>query len=213
MADAPNVEYIWTGPNGFTTTQPTVILANAQTEFEGDYTVRIIVNGCISQPSIPTQVVVNAVPSAPIISTNGTVETPLCEGESIILDTEFRPGVQYSWIGPAGFTSNLSNPIINNGQIINGGTYSLSTVENGCMSALSSIEVGVQAAPGQPFAANTGPVCAGSSFDLYIQNPVPGYRYEWFRQDGNEFVGEGENLTFNNVEVRDAGAYLSLIHI
>ncbi len=206
-ANAASVEYFWTGPNGFTSSEPAIILTNAQLDFAGDYTVELIVNGCLSQPSNPMPVVVNPVPSAPSITTNGSPATPLCEGETILLETDYRPTATYNWIGPAGFTSNSVNPIIENAQIVNSGTYSLSIIENGCASTVSTMEVSVQAAPGQPLAANTSPICSGTSFDLYVQNPVDGYRYEWFRQDGNAFVGEGATLTLDNVDIRDAGSY------
>ena len=206
-ANAAFVEYIWTGPNGFTSTAPAIILPDAQVNVAGDYSVRVIVNGCISQPSNSVPVVVNPVPPTPSIGANGSPESPLCEGETIILETAFSPTAIYNWNGPAGFTSNLVNPIINNAQMTNSGTYSLTVIENGCTSEVSTVQVGVQSAPSQPFAANTSPICAGTSFDLYVQNPVDGLRYEWYRQDGNEFVGEGATLTIDNVDIRDAGSY------
>jgi len=86
-------------------------------------------------------------------------------------------------------------------------------VKDGCASALSNLEVGIQGSPSRPFAANTGPVCAGNDLLLYIANPVQGNTYEWFKQEGNEFVGSGESLTLSNVDLRDAGSYYVLASV
>ena len=157
--------------------------------------------------------VVNPIPAAPGIAANGSTDAPLCEGEPILLETDFDPALSYRWVGPAGFSSNIHNPLINNSTLLQAGTYSLSVVRDGCTSDLSSLEVGIQGSPGRPFADNTGPVCAGNDLLLYVANPVQGNTYEWFKQEGNEFIGSGESLTLSNVELRDAGSYYVLASV
>jgi len=60
---------------------------------------------------------------------------PLCEGEPILLETDFDPELSYRWVGPAGFSSNIHNPLINNSTLLQAGTYSLSVLRDGCASA------------------------------------------------------------------------------
>jgi len=190
-----------------------LIIPSAAQINEGDYTVKVFVNGCGSLTSSPVTVMVNSVPPAPSIAANGSTDAPLCEGDPILLETDFDPELSYRWVGPAGFSSNIHNPIINNSSMIQAGTYSLSVIRDGCASAISSLEVGIQGSPSQPFAANSGPVCAGNDLQLYIANPVQGNTYEWFKQEGNEFVGSGESLLLSDVDIRDAGSYYVLASV
>lgn len=57
--------------------------------------------------------------------------SPVCNGQTIQLSATAVGNASYYWWGPAGFTSNLQNPTINNATTANAGTYSLRIIVNG----------------------------------------------------------------------------------
>jgi gliding motility-associated-like protein len=100
------------------------------------YTISPTVNGCTGAPFYlfidvrPTQLL-------PLVNTN----TPVCTGSTIHLQTPLKSGASYLWTGPNGFTSAQQNPDITNATLANAGTYSLTTVINGCASPAGTANV------------------------------------------------------------------------
>ncbi|MCW5898731.1 MAG: PKD domain-containing protein [Flavobacteriales bacterium] len=72
VATVPGVTYNWTGPNGFTSNQPSVTIPNATTANAGVYTVTPVSSGCAGPPAsvtvtvIPAPVLVISPPSAAV---------------------------------------------------------------------------------------------------------------------------------------------------
>ncbi len=67
-------------------------------------------------------------------------ENSLCEGDSIEFQGPFIEDAIYSWSGPAGFTSNIQNPVIENVGISSQGEYTLEiTLNEGCNSSSSML--------------------------------------------------------------------------
>jgi hypothetical protein len=98
------VIYYWTGPNGFSSTQQNPIV-----HAPGNYTVVVSnqINGCTST-AIATVTQDIAAPTAS--ATGGTMN---CVVTSTQLSASSQAsGATYSWTGPAGFTSTLSNPTV-----------------------------------------------------------------------------------------------------
>ncbi len=77
-------------------------------------------------------------PSISITSNGSTLEV----GNSINLTASAPGATSYSWTGPNNFTSNQQNPVINNAQIINSGTYVVTADAAGC-TPLASVKVTV----------------------------------------------------------------------
>lgn len=121
----PNVTYLWTGPNGFTSTQQNPVLTNVSVADAGTYQVTAVRVNC-SSPAISTTVVVNPIPSAGFTPTTGGMNQNLT---FIPAET----GATYSWTFQSGSpaTSTLQNPVV---QWSTSGTYSvgLSLSKNGC---------------------------------------------------------------------------------
>lgn len=83
-------------------------------------------NGC---PTLATDVLsinVSACPIAAISYTN-----PVCVGGYIQLSIPYSPNANYTWTGPNGFSSNVSNPVISNAIVGNGGNYEIEITFNG----------------------------------------------------------------------------------
>lgn len=133
VSNISNATYLWTGPNGFTSTQQNPIVSDSATlSMAGTYSVTVTVNGNISQP-VSTVVIVNSTPSAPTTGNNG----PVTAGSSLSLTASPVSGATYSWTGPNGFASTQQNPMVsNNATSSMAGIYYVSAVVNDCYSSL-----------------------------------------------------------------------------
>jgi PKD repeat protein len=131
--------YSWTGPNGFSSPQPSAqVSAAATTAATGNYTVTVSVSGCSSLPAT-IAVVVNQTPALPTITNN----SPVCSGNTLSLsaNTTTSGAISYSWTGPGGFTSLLQNISIPSAALTDAGTYNVTATLGTCSSDRSSTVV------------------------------------------------------------------------
>ena len=208
-----NLVYEWTGPNGFNANEQNPLIERADSSNAGAYSLRVGINGCFSLPSSPVPIQIKPAPEQPDVRANASIAEPLCEGETLQLETDFRSNATYQWVGPNGFTSNLFNPFVNDVTVAQSGQYQLSIIVDNCPSEIANVEVGVQNQPLPPIAANNSPICADTDLQLNVANVMEGVTYEWFRASNNQFVGEGANLTLTTADVLDAGDYYVLANI
>jgi len=152
------VQYVWSGPNGFGSNQEDNSLAGATTAASGTYSVYVVANGCTSGTAT-TNAVVNAIPAAPVISSN----SPVCEGSAINLNGQTISGAAYVWSGPNGYTSPLEDPVILNATSAQQGAYSLYVVVNGCTSATSPLNVVILSASSGLVSAT---ICQGETYNF-----------------------------------------------
>lgn len=164
-----------------------------QVNSPGTYTVTVTnINGCIDSAS-------HNVVQLPSPSASASSNSPVCVGGTILLNA--AGGVSYSWSGPAGFNSNLQNPIISNAQPINAGIYSV-TVSNpeGCTS-VANTNVVINVVP-IGSAGNNGPLCSGVTLELTASG---GVSYTWSGPSG--FQSNQQNPTIPNVTPANGGTY------
>ncbi|MCZ2356880.1 MAG: gliding motility-associated C-terminal domain-containing protein, partial [Bacteroidia bacterium] len=196
--------YLWSGPNGYSSNLQNPTISNATTANNGSYTVVAIASGCTSLVG-SVNVTINPVPNPASASNNG----PLCEGQTLNLTATAVSGASYSWSGPNGFSSNQQNPTIGGVTLANGGTYNVVTVAAGCTSAVSSTVVVINPAPTAPTAGNNSPLCVGSTLNL-TSSAVAGASYSWTGPNG--FSSNLQNPTISNVTASNTGTY-SLVAI
>ncbi|MEA3447229.1 MAG: gliding motility-associated C-terminal domain-containing protein [Bacteroidota bacterium] len=117
----------------------------------------------------------------PIPVATATSNSPLCEGEDIILNGA-PSGESYNWDGPDGFTSTLEAPTITSTTTAADGTYNLTVTDgNGC-SATASTNVTVNPTPPTPTVSTD---CTGGADNGIITVTAPiGTDYE-YSIDGN----------------------------
>jgi hypothetical protein len=119
----------------------------------GSYSVTVTnSNGC-SSSSIPLNVTVNQIPSAPVITPNGP--TTFCSGGNVTLTSNSLTGNLWS--------NNSSSQAIN---VNSSGSYSATVTQNGCVSPSSNIiTVTVNPTPSQPLITINGSTtfCSGES--------------------------------------------------
>jgi hypothetical protein len=108
--------YQWSGPNGFSSSNSSIVFSKSQTENSGTYLVKVTDdNGCTNT----TKTVLLVKPSPKIEATFN---------EDIInhtLTLSASGGVNYLWQGPNQFTSTNAKPIIENVTAAYNGTYTV----------------------------------------------------------------------------------------
>ena len=155
-----SITYFWKIPGGSTLTSsgPMLNIPNSGLSYSGNYSVYVMVDGCISGNSNPTAITVHPVPQV-----MATANTPVCYGENINLQTQFFPGAIYQWQGPDGFNSGIQNPVNNSThQMDSLGTYWVITTLNGCASDTAFVTVAVKPVPEtpMPLATVSDSICA-----------------------------------------------------
>jgi gliding motility-associated-like protein len=119
----------WTAPsNAFIVTGDSLYLLPPQ-NISGWYSAQANTNGCIgAADSFYVQAV-----SVPAV-TVGTVNSPLCEGDTAWFLADTVAGATYFWQGPGGFTTTIQNPVLYNVTSSQAGIYSMSAVIGSCYS-------------------------------------------------------------------------------
>ncbi|MDP2386059.1 MAG: gliding motility-associated C-terminal domain-containing protein [Bacteroidota bacterium] len=111
-----------------------------------------------------------AIPTGPVATSN----SPVCVGSTINLFSTTGPGItNVSWTGPSAFSSALQNPTRGPATAAMAGTYSVSSLFNGCPTTTSTVAVVVNANPTAGITPNPASVCAGVNLTLN-GNPAGG---------------------------------------
>ena len=160
------------------------------------------INGCVSLPSIPTNVVVNPLPVTPLITPSSS--TTFCIGNSIVLTAP--SGFTYNWMhdGVAGFSTN-QNVTVNAGS-----NYSvIITDANGCSASSINTNIVVNPLPATPTLTALGPTSFCPGGNVTLESSV-GVSYTWIPNALNtqtNTVGAAGSYT---VKVTDSNGCTSL---
>ncbi len=195
----PSATYSWTGPNSFSSALEDPSIPSVTTAASGVYTVTVTVGGCTS-PTATTTVVVNAIPSAPVASSN----SPVCTGQTLTLFASTIPSATYSWTGPNSFSSALQNPTIASVTALAAGTYTVTATVSGCTSPTATTVVVVNTTPAAPVASSNTPVCAGGTLNLFA-TLIPSATYTW--TGPNSFSSALQNPSIPSVTTAASGIY------
>ena len=197
------VSYKWATPaGGVTTNIPTLSIPKALSIHSGDYTLVVIVDGCESDISGKKKITVNPIPAKP----SATIGTPLCEGETLQLSTDFINNATYEWLGANNFTSSISNPTKPNVTKDDQGFYKVRVAVNGCQSPFSNsvFLTVIEAIKLTPIAKNSGPICLDSpnpNLTLTVEGAtaIPGAKYTWFSAKTNTQLDTASKLLNYNI--------------
>lgn len=179
-----NGSYEWFGPNGFHSTIQSPIIPNASVIHSGVYEAIVTVNGCSSLVS-SVEAIVHAVPLPPVLSSN----SPVCTGNELFLSASGENGAKFKWLGPAGYSADVSNPSIPFVTLSNNGQYRVSQEVNGCISAQQVITVIINETPSSPVPTSNSPVCSGQKINLSVTAPN-GATIEWLGPNGFSSISE-----------------------
>jgi len=192
------VSYSWAGPNGFTSNAQGPGIVNVQPSSAGTYTLTISKPGC-NPVSATTVVVVGTLTSSIAAGSN----SPLCVGSDLNLSVTTNPNYSYSWTGPNGFVSTVSNPQISGVSLANAGAYQVVVSSVGCSPTSRSLSVSINNVPALN-AGNNGPICEGGVLYLSV-NQISGATYLW--QGPNGFTHTAQSPGISNVQQSHAGVY------
>ncbi len=161
---------VWSGP-GFSSNQQNPTIAVSTMANNGTYTLVITdPNNCTN--TITTNVIVNPLP---IVSASGAT---VCEGTSTVITSS--GGTSYSWSGPAGYTSNVQNPVFPNAIPANSGVYSVLVTDANTCTNTAVANLLVNPAPVANIQTNS-PICINHVLSL---NGTGGVSYAWSGPNG-----------------------------
>ena len=196
--------YFWQGPGGFSSALQNPNIPNAQPSNGGVYSLQVYASGCSTQVSTTTATV-NTTPVAPTASAQQVV---LCAGDTLYLNASTVTGASYNWSGPSGFASTLQNPSIPAVTTSQGGIYSVFTFVGICSSAVSTVNIQVNAGPPSVMAGSNSPVCENSSLNFMAGN-ITGGTYVWNGPNG--FTSNLQNPVINPVTLAASGVYTLVV--
>lgn len=152
--------YNWSGPNTYTAMGSNQIINNASSLNAGTYSVIVTdVNGCQSAQTIPISVY-----SLTPVNVSAGASTVFCSGNTINL-FGVSTALNYTWTGPAAFTSTLQNPVITNASTSGSGNYTFTVTDfNGCTNS-SAVPVLINQTPSL-VNSNGATTCSGQSVTL-----------------------------------------------
>jgi len=182
--------YLWTGPNGFTSTQQNPVIPNVTLAMAGDYFLQVIL-GVDTSNAVSTTVVIYPVPTSTFTVSLDSV----CINETTTLTYTgtATAGATYTWDVDGG------TPNVNTGQgphnISWGGTglvnVSLVVSENGCTSPPTNIPVFVKPTPTSTFTA-LSPICLYDTSTITFNGTASANAiYNWDFAGGTVVSGSG----------------------
>ncbi len=197
--------YLWTLPDGSTSTNRVLTIPDAQLDDGGFYTVVATKNGCTSPPDT-VSIRVAAVAEVPVIE----AESPIGVNADRVASVELHAGSTYAWT--------LSSGTIYWGQGTNeigfrapstGTSMTITVVETvgaTCVQPAAQKTITLIQCTGvpTPTASNTGPYCTGATISLSTPE-YPGATYSWTGPNG--FTSSLRNPTIVNARVFDEGTY------
>ena len=207
------VDFVWTGPNGFSdsgrilnaNTVYTTTVSDLTLNSAGTYSLVITTDeGCVSAPA-NIAITVNQGPNAGLQNnTPGTI----CGGSTASLSASpVGAGITYEW-----FLNGVSQGTTNDPTFAasSSGNYTVVAFQNGCPGNPSAA-VAVNINPAGPNAAissnMSGDVCSGEVVNFSVSPTGPGINYEWFR-DGESIGTTGDGaFTLGEVTSADSGTY------
>jgi len=174
--------YSWSGPAflpgpAVITTDSINTIPIAALSDAGIYSLTVTTEGCESGPTLFEVIVIDG-SFLPAI----TMNTPLCENDTIFLTTPMLNNVEFHWSGPNGFSSNTHSDTLLSAIESYEGTYELYIVIGACTSGVNQSNLVVNPIP----VADAGvdlDLCSMEVGQLGTAN-VPGYAYTWSPIDG-----------------------------
>lgn len=210
-----NGNYMWTGPNGFSSTLQNPTINNVTLQDSGFYSVSVSVNGCTSA-MVDVFVEVNPIPQV-LFPPNIIV----CHGE-VVPQTNFSSTVNNSTFNWTNSNPNIGLPINGNGGISqftanNTGntpvtaTVTVTPTASGCIGQPDNFYITVDATPTANFSYTN--VCEGTQTSFTdLSNPNGGVFVGWqwdFTSDG--IIDDVNQNTTNGFSV--AGTYNTTLYI
>ena len=203
------VGYDWSGPNGFSSTEATPIIAAATQAASGTYTVTITsANGCGSATT-SKNIVVGSQPNTPLVTVSDP--TPCTDQEIIFTGSAYAStSVDYEWtvtpqagirLDPVNFVAvvRAEEP----------GTYNVcyTATVGGCPTQTVCTTINVEAMPSIVLAGRDSLACTDGTRDLVLtETSGSGASYSWRGPSGN-VISQAAELRIPNASSANSGLY------
>jgi len=203
--------YLWSGPNGFFSTEQNPIIANPNPENEGIYTLNVFNDGGCSSPSV--SITLENLSNFNVELDIFITSLSACIGSDLTFFTDFVAGdnVQYIWthIDLMGqqeiFTTTGPTFTINNITEDDNGVYSVFATDGNCQTDPSALlEIEVQNVLDQINIQGETTLCEGQSLNLNA-DVIPNAIYNWSGPSG--FSSEDPSFTIDDITTANAGTY------
>ncbi len=191
------INYSWSGPNSFASTNSTISFTNATNQLAGYYYLSgTDANGCSGEDSILISIL-----NLPNLSLNSSANNDVyCLNAIVSLSSSGANS--YNWSGPNGFNSTAANPVIPNASAINEGWYVLTGTDTEACSNMDSIYVKIiTSVPADGYPSDTL-LCPGTPVTLYASG---GSSYSW--SGPNSFNSNAQNPTIESTTIEETGWY------
>jgi hypothetical protein len=192
-------EYVWSGPQGFSSSAQNPVIDNVTTAEAGVYSVFAKRGDCIS-PVSQLSVVINPTPLRPVAGATSFA----CTGQNLQLTAQSEGAFTYRWSGPNGYFSSVQNPLRTNITIAEAGDYTVQGIRGSCLSEPVRVRIEVVQTPVAPEIGNNGPVCSGQELQL-TSAPLANVGYSW--SGPNNFSSTLQNPIVSSVTSSATGVY------
>ena len=175
----PPYSYLWSGPNGFPSTDQNPVLSNVSSLAAGSYTLHLT-DGHNCTVSKSVDVTVNDLPTA-VLSGSGSV----CNGSSATLSVALTGSQPWSVTYANGSTQVIVNSISTSPYTFSvtpatTATYNIISVsDKNCTGTSSGSAIVTVTAPAAP-TATSNPICAGTTATITASGAVAGENYHWY---------------------------------
>lgn len=209
ITSATGVDYIWSGPAGFSQNSNSVQLLNITQAQEGTYAVTAKLGTCTATSR--ASVTVNI---APVIASANATNPSGCQSATGYITLE---GLSLNAVYTAYYTSSSSTysksvTVNSSGKVIianlPAGTYSnVYLSAPGCSSAIHGpFTIAEPSAPAPPVIAPNNPQCAGTTLQLSATSSTTGtIQYNWTGPNG--FTSNQQQPFLTNIQAANAGNY------
>jgi gliding motility-associated-like protein len=178
--------YLWTGPNGYTSTSQSVVIPDATAARAGQYSLQVTVGDCSSETSTT---IVDLI-SLPSFSISLTGSSTVCIGDSALMTVNAVAGYTYQWYREG---SEITGETGSSIYAKSSGTYiaEVTQTSSGCVTfSTNTITLTFIEAPVASFEYND-PECAGSDIQFINTSTFEqgeSVTYTWDFGDGSSTV-------------------------
>lgn len=196
------IGFSWTGPSNFVSNLAAPSIPSIQPTASGNYSATAIF--ALGTYSCYT----SAFSGLSVVATNSiTVNNPItkCQKEPGQLIAGALNGLTYSWLGPNGYTANVSSPQMYNLQPIASGIYTVTaSFNNGILTCFRTNTLSLTVNPILEFTLTPSTrVCYNSNVN--ISGPAGGTSYLW--SSTNTFSSTSQNLNIQGITTSQQGTY------
>lgn len=201
----PNTTYLWTGPDGFSSTLSNPVRNNANPQMTGVYSLTLTRAGCAP---LELQHSLNVSPSG----ANVTVQYPnlVCAPDTITLLGSHIPNTSMSWSGPNGFNAFGSSVTIPVTSIAQQGLYRYTVLTNFCVVSTQTFFIGVRDTSVIAATANRDTFCTGQ-VAYFSATPISGASYLW--SGPATFNSTLSSPSRSNLQSMHSGIYSLQVHV